>query len=441
MSSEIAISIKNLSKCYQVYAEPHKRLLQILARGYKKYFREFWALREASFEIQKGETVGIVGQNGSGKSTLLQIICGTLNPTAGEVLVGGKIAALLELGSGFNPDFTGVENIYLNAGILGMTKEEIDNSYEDIIAFADIGEFVHQPTRTYSSGMLVRLAFAIAIHTQPEILIIDEALSVGDEFFQKKCFTKIEEIKKSGATILFVSHSAQIITQLCDRAILLHDGEVILDDLPRKVIKEYQRIYHSKNIDKNLIDIIKLNQELPLPSGDHEQHVDESCFYNNDLFITNKKNVIKYPINGGEILSFDIFDSNSSSVNSVPIKTYCVVKMRIRFDASFKNVFFGFHLKSVQGLEVAGLSYPNIESSGIDVEAGSIYELAWPIRILISPGMYFCTFGVRSLTIEGFIHRVVDGLPLNVLSKNCTTVIGLFDISSGHDSQLTRLDA
>lgn len=202
-SSDIAIRIQNLSKCYQIYGSPHDRLKQfvaprmqcLLGKPIKQYFREFWALKDISFEINKGETVGIVGCNGSGKSTLLQIICGTLAPTGGTVETRGRIAALLELGSGFNPEFTGRENVYMNAAVLGLSKKQVDDRFDDIAAFADIGQFIEQPVKTYSSGMYIRLAFAVAVNLDPEILIVDEALAVGDELFQRKCYSKIEAIK------------------------------------------------------------------------------------------------------------------------------------------------------------------------------------------------------------------------------------------------------
>ena len=197
--TDIAISVQNLSKCFQIYDNPRDRLKQFvlprMQREPKQYFREFWALKDVSFEIKKGETVGIVGRNGSGKSTLLQLICGTLNPTGGSVQTNGRIAALLELGSGFNPEFTGRENVYMNAAVLGLSKSEVDARFDDIAAFAEIGQFIEQPVKTYSSGMTVRLAFSIAINVDPEILIVDEALSVGDELFQRKCFSRIEAIR------------------------------------------------------------------------------------------------------------------------------------------------------------------------------------------------------------------------------------------------------
>ncbi|MDX8377458.1 MAG: ABC transporter ATP-binding protein, partial [Mariprofundales bacterium] len=212
--SDIAIRVQNICKYYQIYSNPQDRLKQSLWRGRKQFYREFKALDDVSFEVKKGETVGIIGRNGSGKSTLLQIICGTLAPTSGDVEVNGRVAALLELGSGFNPEFTGRENVYMNATILGLSKKEIDARFDDIVAFADIGEFIEQPVKTYSSGMMMRLAFAVAINVKPDVLIIDEALSVGDVAFQRKCFGKIEEIRDAGATIMFVSHSEGSIVNL-----------------------------------------------------------------------------------------------------------------------------------------------------------------------------------------------------------------------------------
>ncbi|MGY2258332.1 ABC transporter ATP-binding protein [Pseudomonas sp. SDO55104_S430] len=226
MYSEPAITVENLSKCYEIYDKPHKRLLQMLFRDKRKYFSEFWALKSASFEVNAGETVGIIGSNGSGKSTLLQMLCGTLNPSSGKISVRGRIAALLELGAGFNPEFTGKENVYLNAAILGLSLDEINGRYSEIEAFAEIGEFINQPVKTYSSGMYVRLAFSVAVHTQPSILVVDEALSVGDARFQAKCLDRIKQMKDSGVSILFVSHDVAAVRTLCDRALWLDKGIV-----------------------------------------------------------------------------------------------------------------------------------------------------------------------------------------------------------------------
>lgn len=239
MSSEIAIRVKGVSKCYQIYEKPRHRLMQMLTRGRRQYYKDYWALHDVSFTIKKGETVGVIGRNGAGKSTLLQILCGTLAPSVGELSVNGRVAALLELGAGFNGDFTGRENIYLNAGILGLRKQEIDERLEDIINFADIGDYIDQPVKTYSSGMYVRLAFAVIVHVNAEILIVDEALAVGDMYFQAKCMAHMKQLMESGVTVLFVSHDVAAVKALCQRAIYLDHGQLVAMGKTDQVVEAY----------------------------------------------------------------------------------------------------------------------------------------------------------------------------------------------------------
>jgi lipopolysaccharide transport system ATP-binding protein len=244
MSSEPLIEVRALCKTFPIYDQPHHRLLQMFSRN-RRWYREFNALRNIDFRIERGETVGIVGRNGSGKSTLLQIICGTLAPSFGEVQVRGRVAALLELGAGFNPEFTGRENVFMNGTLMGLGHAMIEDRLPEILAFADIGDFIDRPVKTYSSGMYVRLAFAVAIHVEPDLLVVDEALSVGDEAFQRKCFARIEKLRQIGCTILFVSHSAGTVVELCDRAILLDGGEMLADGAPKVVISRYQRMLYA----------------------------------------------------------------------------------------------------------------------------------------------------------------------------------------------------
>lgn len=248
----LAIRVEDLGKCYRIFDTPKDRLKQAFWRTRRQYFREFWALRNVSFTVEKGDTMGIVGRNGSGKSTLLQMICGTLSPTTGTVATKGRVAALLELGSGFNPEFTGVENVFLNAALLGMSKADVEAQLDNILAFADIGEFVHQPVKTYSSGMVVRLAFAVMVFARSEILVVDEALSVGDAFFTSKCTRAIKKMIESGTTLLFVSHDANTILSTCNRAILLKEGSAVLGPTKaEKVIEFYTRsIYDVRNQEK-----------------------------------------------------------------------------------------------------------------------------------------------------------------------------------------------
>ncbi len=236
---DIAISVKNLSKRYKLYDTPQHRLKEALHPFRKKYHRDFWALKDISFEVKKGETVGIIGKNGSGKSTLLQVICGTLAASSGVTDVNGRVAALLELGAGFNPEFTGRDNVYMNASLMGLSREEVDARFDDIASFADIGDFIDQPVKTYSSGMYVRLAFAVAINVDPDILIVDEALAVGDIRFQQKCFRKMHDFRARGKTILVVTHDMGAVKKMCDRAVWINDGRIVHDGDADEAIQRY----------------------------------------------------------------------------------------------------------------------------------------------------------------------------------------------------------
>lgn len=264
MSCEPVIRARNLGKCYQIYAQPQDRLKQFLWRGKRQYFREFWALRDVSFEVMPGEVVGIIGRNGSGKSTLLQLVCGTLNPTLGEVEVKGRVAALLELGAGFNPEFTGRENVFLSAAVLGLTEEEIAARYEGIVDFAGIRDFIDQPVKTYSSGMYVRLAFSVAISVDPDILVIDEALSVGDGEFSRKSFDRIMALKEAGKTILFCSHSMYQIEAICNRALWLNEGELKVFGAPAQAIIGYNAYMDGRaNEARKALAALPENGEVP----------------------------------------------------------------------------------------------------------------------------------------------------------------------------------
>lgn len=278
-SNDIAIHVENLSKRYEIYANPRDRLKQFVmprlqglaGQTPQQYFREFWALKNISFEVKKGESVGIVGRNGSGKSTLLQIITGTLTPSTGVVSTQGRIAALLELGSGFNPEFTGRENVYLNGSVLGIAQETIDKKFDAIASFADIGQHLDQPVKTYSSGMLVRLAFAVQVQIEPDILIVDEALAVGDALFQKRCFQRIEKLVSDGTTLLFVSHDQESVRTLTNRALLLNKGQAASWGLSSEVVLEYRRLLHDeesayfRNLTKNMVEHAQLAKEATTP--------------------------------------------------------------------------------------------------------------------------------------------------------------------------------
>lgn len=293
-SNNIAIRVTNLSKCYEIYSTPRDRLKQFVAprlqrlagQAPKQYFREFWALKEVSFEIKKGETVGIIGRNGSGKSTLLQMICGTLSPTSGSIQTNGRIAALLELGSGFNPEFTGRENVYMNASVLGLSNDEIDTRFVDIVAFADIGDFIEQPVKTYSSGMMVRLAFAVIAHVDADILVVDEALAVGDEFFAQKCMRFLRNFMKTG-TVLFVSHDTGSIKNLCNHAVWLEKGLVIQEGAPKEVCELYLEAFYEAQQGKSSTTKLRAfkKPDDSLPTKDQRLEFINSSNLRNDLQI------------------------------------------------------------------------------------------------------------------------------------------------------------
>jgi lipopolysaccharide transport system ATP-binding protein len=260
MSSEPAISVKNLGKCYQLYGQPHDRLKQLLCLGKRQYYREFSALHELSFEVMPGEVVGIIGRNGSGKSTLLQLVCGTITPTMGEVSVKGRVAALLELGTGFNPEFTGRENVFMSAAIMGLSQKEIEDRFEEIVDFSGIREFIDQPVKTYSSGMYVRLAFAVATSVDPDILVIDEALSVGDGAFARQSFNRVMQMRDNGKTILFCSHSLFQVESLCARAIWINNGRIMAEGNSATIVAAYQGF-----LDKSILDSTMLNDDKLSP--------------------------------------------------------------------------------------------------------------------------------------------------------------------------------
>jgi ABC-type polysaccharide/polyol phosphate transport system ATPase subunit len=281
MSFNIAIEVKNISKCYFIYKNPKYRLIELIVNRFrklfnkqsKKYHTEYWALNKIDFKINKGDSVGIVGRNGAGKSTLLQMLTGTLTPTSGEIIANGRIAALLELGAGFNPEFTGVENIYMNASILGLTKQEIDESFNKIIEFADIGDFVNQPVKTYSSGMYVRLAFAVAANVKPDILIIDEALAVGDIRFQVKCLKYMNQLKENGTTILFVSHSPEQVKRFCNKAIWIEKGCVKEFGTSTAVCDRYNDFMNSDRKEENSSDIHIHSRQVNVPASIKEVNI------------------------------------------------------------------------------------------------------------------------------------------------------------------------
>jgi len=391
MSSEFMLEVKNLEKCYQIYEKPHHRLMQmLLGRSGKSYFREFWALRNISFSVPKGQIVGILGKNGAGKSTLLQIICGTLSSSHGDVHVRGRIAALLELGSGFNPEFTGIENIYMNAQILGLTREQTDSKLDDILTFADIGDFVHQPVKTYSSGMFARLAFAVVIHVEPDLLIVDEALSVGDGWFQHKSMARMRQLMESGCTVLFVSHSIDAVRALCDEAIWLDQGQVKMQGNVTDVTNAYMNdvfIEHNRiTLQANKQPADKCCSEV---TGAIKNDSEESV-----ALCAQEIHSAAASLDGGivlNVLSKHLRNCKGQIAERLEQGEEFSLEFDIEILQPVKNISVGFLIKDQFGQELTGESYFNTHHHSLDFAAGRTVRFVFKSEMLLRGGaILFC---------------------------------------------------
>lgn len=364
MSSDIAIKVQNLSKCYHIYEKPGDRLKQfilprlrrILRRTPCNYFKEFWALQDISFEVKKGETVGIIGRNGSGKSTLLQIICGTLTPTSGIVETRGRIAALLELGSGFNPEFTGRENVYMNAAVLGLSRQETDDRLDEIIAFADIGEFIDQPVKMYSSGMMVRLAFAVIAHVSADILVIDEALAVGDAFFTQKCMRFLRKFMEKG-TVLFVSHDTGSIKSLCNKALWLEKGSVLDQGNPKEVSEKYLEAFYEAQQGKSTTTRLKIKPEQFSSDilKDQRQDFINATNLRNDLKIFEfDPKAPSFGKGAAQIISVNFLDRNKNPLSWIVGGEEVLLKIEANVSEPLTSPIIGFSIKDRLGQNLFG---------------------------------------------------------------------------------------
>ncbi len=403
MSSDIAIKVEGLSKCYQIYDQPRDRLKQfILPRLQriagiqpKQYYKEFWALSDVSFEVKKGETVGIIGRNGCGKSTLLQMICGTLNPTAGTIQTHGRIGALLELGSGFNPEFSGRENVYLNATVLGLTKEEIDAKFADIVDFADIGDFIEQPVKTYSSGMMVRLAFAVQAQVEPKILIVDEALAVGDVKFQARCFERLKQLKETGTSILLVTHSTDQIVMHCTSALLLDKGKTIEIGEPKNVANHYLNLLFGKSIKKVVKNETPDNLNSKITKSNLILSFDE------DLFSTrNGYNSLEYRWGDGaaKINDFWLYVNGIEYPNSICTGNTINISIAVKFVEKLHRPIFGITIKTKEGVTIYGTNTENLDIMDFQCQGSSGQTVLIKVALVcrFAPGDYFISFGVAT---------------------------------------------
>ncbi len=412
---EIAIRVEDISKMYKLYDKPSDRFKEALGLTKEKKYHEHYALNHVNFDVKKGETVGIIGTNGSGKSTILKIITGVLNPTGGNLTVNGRISALLELGAGFNMEYTGIENIYLNGTMMGFSREEIDSRMESILQFADIGDFVYQPVKTYSSGMFVRLAFAVAINIDPEILIVDEALSVGDVFFQVKCYHKFEEFKKMGKTILFVSHDLGSISKYCDRVILLNKGEKIAEGAPKEIVDMYKQVLVEQEEVRDVPDSKRV-EEYKAGAWKEKMEINP--------------NYIDYGEKAAEIIDFAIVDDRGEITSNIQKDSDFVIKFKVQFHRDIEEPIFAFTIKDLQGTEVTGTNtmYENISTG--TVKAGEIRTVEFKQRMNLQGRNYLLALGCVGFSENKFsvYHRLYDLCNINVISDKNT--VGFYDMES-----------
>lgn len=427
MSSDFAVKVENLSKCYHIYDKPHDRLWQMLARHRKKFYREFRALNNVSFEIKKGETVGIIGRNGSGKSTLLQMICGTLNPTDGAVQTNGRVAALLELGSGFNPEFTGRENVYLNASVLGLSHKEIDERFDEIAAFADIGDFIEQPIKTYSSGMTVRLAFAVIAHVDADILVIDEALAVGDAFFTQKCMRFLHKFMKTG-TILFVSHDTGAVANLCSRAILLNRGEVSKIGTPKEVCELYLASLYEVNQNSGESDSatatdLPRRAEASVEYRDARESLINSSKLRNDIEIFKfNSDQADFGTGNAEIISVRFLDTNGSPLSWFVGGEDVILEIKCEAKKEMSRPIVGFQFKDRLGQVVfSDNTFFTYQFDSMIVERGAEIIARFEFRLPILPtGDYGISPAIAEGTQEDHVqhHWLHDALIIRVHSTS-----------------------
>ncbi len=405
---EIAIRVKDVVKVYKLYEKMRDRVKDAFGLGRGGY-KLHYALNGVNMDVKRGETVGIIGTNGSGKSTILKIITGVLHPTSGEVIVNGRISALLELGAGFNPEYSGVENVYLNGTMMGFSEKEIDAKLPAILEFADIGDYVYQPVKTYSSGMFVRLAFAVAINIEPEILIVDEALSVGDVFFQSKCYHKFEEFKQMGKTIVFVSHDLSSIAKYCDRVFLLNQGNLLGVGGPKEMIDAYKQV---------LVGQYK--------GGMTKTALDEAF---EDASGTNP-NALEYGDGKARIEEYYLTDENGTRTTTLLKGSRFTLHLKVRFHESLPSPIFAFTVKNVRGTEITGTN-TMLEKAFLDgVSAGQVKEITFTQRADLQGGEYLLSLGVTGYEGDVFqvYHRLYDIINMTIVSDKNT--VGFYDMNS-----------
>ncbi|MBQ7679414.1 MAG: ABC transporter ATP-binding protein [Butyrivibrio sp.] len=409
-----AIRIEHLTKTYRLYQRNLDRLLDALGVPGNRH-TDHMALQDLSLTVRRGETVGIIGTNGSGKSTLLKIITGVLTPTSGTVETHGHISALLELGAGFNMEYSGLDNVYLNGMMIGFSREEIDRRLPEILSFADIGDYIHQPVRTYSSGMFVRLAFAVAINIDPEILIVDEALSVGDVFFQAKCYRKFQEFREQGKTILFVSHDLSTISRYCDRAVLLNQGVLMGEGSPKQMIDLYKQV---------------LVHEEPEPEEEPVTKVLEVSEGSKVSEDAENTGTLAYGNGAATIERYYITDAQGRQTNAIEKGSRCTIHMEVRIHRDIEAPIFACTIKNVMGIEITGTNTMAEQAFLEPVRAGELRRIEFSQEIWLQGGEYLLSFGVTGFEQETFTvyHRLYDACSMTVISDKNT--VGFYDMNA-----------
>lgn len=445
---DFAIRVENVSKMYKLYDRNRDRIIDAFGLSKTPRYHEHYALRDLSFDVRRGECVGIIGVNGAGKSTILKIITGVLNPTEGKVEINGRISALLELGAGFNNEYTGIENIYLNGTMIGFSREEIDAKLDDILNFADIGDFVYQPVKTYSSGMFVRLAFAVAINIEPEILIVDEALSVGDVFFQSKCYKKFEEFKEMGKTILFVSHDLGSIAKYCDRVVLLNKGQKQAEGSPKEMIGLYKRLLVNQldttpevdNTEEFILEETPEEETKGSEKNKKEAHILQEPAKEGEW----KKNyeinpaVDEYGNGMAQIIDFAVRDETGMITNAIEKGTKFTITSKVKFKEKIQHPIFTYTFKTIQGTAITGT---NSMYENKDVEwayPGDVYTCTFTQEMNLQGGEYLLSISCTGYREGKFVvyHRLYDVINITVISEKNT--VGFYDMNSQVQIQKIR---
>jgi lipopolysaccharide transport system ATP-binding protein len=435
-----AVRVHGLGKRYTLHATPWQRVRGALLGHEPEEAQAMWALRGISFEVARGESFGIVGRNGCGKSTLLELVAGTLEPTEGRVEVAGQLAALLELGAGFDPELTGRENVFVQGALLGLSRAEVEARFEDVAAFAELGSYLEEPVRHYSTGMFVRLAFAVAISVTPDVLVIDEALAVGDEAFQRRCYARIEELKAQGVTLLFVSHSAAAVLELCDRAMLLDAGEMLCVGSPRDVLPRYHRLIYAppgrqpairEEIVAGARGVASPGDRLPEP--DEGDGAPRPAFLEDERFDEGleSKSRVEYASRGATIEDVRIETEDGRRVNVLHRGSVYDYAFRVRFDREASGVRFGMMIKNLVGSDLGGLADASPDAPGRSVSPGEVCDVRIPFRLRLNPGSYFANAGVvaRESGEELFLHRILDVIAFRVVPESGLRATGTVDLS------------